>query len=175
ASEKHRSKTYAVPTETEPSRLGAPRLLFAWKMGGNPRCDDEEPRVTPRFADELDSNRQSLLAFSCGQVDAGQMEQRPDAIEDRIAGCPEARRRFAWSAGRKKHMVLFENRHQTATAILRMGQRGAVLVRWTGIAFREQLVELRTKGLRMSFPLGFQTTGHLRRHHPLLRVEQAPK
>src|SRR3974390_2933144 len=108
--------------------MGAPlQLRFDPTRGG------EKSRVASKRADELDSEWDTSGPTSCGQSDNGEMEQRPDAVEDRVARIVP-QRRFTGCADREPEIRLGKRPRNPIARGVCDRLRGDVLVERTRIA-----------------------------------------
>src|SRR5258708_5990527 len=101
-----------------------------------------EARVFSRWPDKLDSDRQPAIAPSNRQIDARQMEQRPDPVEGWVSSSAKPRGRFTWGAWRKQDVEARENRLDLLAALRGPGQRDLVVLGGAGFAFLENVQEL---------------------------------
>ena len=92
-------------------------------------------------ADELHGERQAERAFAVRDGDAGNAEQRPGAVEHRVAGARERRRRLACRARRDEEIDLAQALGELATQPPRMFAHGVVL----GARHAPSLVEPRAQ------------------------------
>ena len=93
-------------------------------------------------ADELHGERQAERAFAIGDGHAGNAEQRPGAVEHRVTGARERRRRLARRARRDEEIDLAQALGELATQPPRMFAHRVVL----GARHAPSLVEPRTQG-----------------------------
>src|SRR5690606_6658564 len=125
------------------------------------------------WADQCGARRHAVLPGTGGHMDAGVAQQRPEAIEDRVAGCLQAGRGDVGSAWRHNDVDAVEygldGHTGTPGKRLRSGVTFAAYLR----ARRKKGLELRTEAVRRAQALWGKGRRRLVAHDVDLRSGQA--
>src|SRR6476660_7483277 len=103
-------------------------------MGEHPLRDGEKLVVGMAQADQLDAERQALVACAQRQRDARRTGKRPDRVEARIAGELLSLRRLAWRARADQHVEAVEQRIDMRLERHRLALRGDVALEGDAVA-----------------------------------------
>src|SRR5574341_336548 len=150
-----------------------PRESAAGAQGARRPISPAEERAVPvEAACELDGERQTVRPFAVRHGDAGNAQQGPGAVEDRVAGALVRARGFARRAGRQQEIDVAHSVRQGAAALAGGLAHGVVVGARDLPSFVEARLQARADLLGEVHVLPGKGAGALEAHDDSVAVEE---